>query len=201
MTEGDTIFRWIAALVLVSCLAISTFHRLRARRSGQAIPRRAEGAFALAARTIVGVPLFLGPLLYIANPAWMSWASIALPVGLRWAGAVLGVVLIPAMVWVFRSLGRNVSETVLTKTDHALVTHGPYRWVRHPLYTAAIMLFLALGLMASNGFILLLSVIAAALIRLIVVPREERELEKKFGDAYRSYARGTGAMLPRFTSG
>ena len=130
MTEGDTIFRWIAALVLVSCLAISTFHRLRARRSGQAIPRRAEGAFALAARTIVGVPLFWD-LLYIANPAWMSWASIALPVGLRWAGAVLGVVLIPAMVWVFRSLGRNVSETVLTKTDHTLVTHGPYRWVRH----------------------------------------------------------------------
>lgn len=153
----------------------------------------------MAARIIVGVPLFLGPLLYIANPAWMAWAAIELPVSLRWAGAILGLVLIPGMFWVFRSLGRNVSETILTKTDHALVTHGPYRWVRHPLYTAAITLFLALGLMASNGFILLLAVIAAALIRLMVVPREERELEKKFGDAYRIYARGTGAMLPRLT--
>ena len=61
-------------------------------------PAARGGRLRLAARTIVGVPLFWD-LLYIANPAWMSWASIALPVGLRWAGAVLGVVLIPAMVW------------------------------------------------------------------------------------------------------
>jgi protein-S-isoprenylcysteine O-methyltransferase Ste14 len=45
------------------------------------------------------------------------------------------VLTLPAALWVFSALGRNVSETVLTKGDHELVTAGPYRWIRHPLYT------------------------------------------------------------------
>jgi hypothetical protein len=44
---------------------------------------------------------------------------------------------VPAAWWVFSSIGRNVTETVLTKADHTLVTTGPYRWLRHPLYATA----------------------------------------------------------------
>ena len=116
---------------------------------------------------------------------------------LRWAGVVLGLAMVPAAYWVFSTLGRNVSETVLTREHHELVTTGPYQVIRHPLYATGVGLFLAVGLMAASWFILLFALIALVAIRVVVVPLEERELEAKFGDAYRSYRQGTGALLPR----
>ena len=117
----------------------------------------------------------------------MVWASFASPVWSRWVGVSLGLLTVPAAYWVFSALGRNVSETVLTKEHHELVTHGVYRWIRHPLYTTGIALFLAIGLMAANWFILLFGLIALVSIRLVVVPVEEQALLKKFGDEYRDY--------------
>jgi protein-S-isoprenylcysteine O-methyltransferase len=105
------------------------------------------------------------------------------------------------VAWTLRSLGRNISETVLTKEHHELVTSGPYRWVRHPLYTSGVALFLALGLMADSGFILVVTLVAAVLIRTVVVPLEERELVRKFGPAYLDYVGRTGRLLPRVVRG
>ena len=45
----------------------------------------------------------------------MTWATLDLPLAARWLGAALGVLAVAAAHWVLRSLGRNVSETVLTK--------------------------------------------------------------------------------------
>jgi len=89
-----------------------------------------------------------------------------------------------------------VSETVLTKERHELVTSGPYRWVRHPLYGTGIALFLSVGLMAANAFLLLWTVVALVSIRLIVVPREEAALVEAFGQEYQSYQSRTGSLLP-----
>jgi protein-S-isoprenylcysteine O-methyltransferase Ste14 len=86
---------------------------------------------------------------------------------------------------------------VLTKSDHELVTSGPYRWIRHPLYSSGIALFLAVGLIAANWFILLFVVIALIAIRAAVIPREERALLARFGAGYEQYIRRTGAMWPR----
>jgi len=77
------------------------------------------------------------------------------------------------------------------------VTSGPYRWVRHPLYAVGICLFLSVGLMAANGFILGWTVLALISVRVVVVPREESALIAKFGDAYRDYRAGTGALFPK----
>jgi protein-S-isoprenylcysteine O-methyltransferase Ste14 len=90
-----------------------------------------------------------------------------------------------------------VSETVLTKADHELVTSGPYQWIRHPLYTTGIGLFIALGLIAANWFILLCAAIALVSIRAVVIPREERALCDRFGASYEQYVVRTGAMVPR----
>jgi protein-S-isoprenylcysteine O-methyltransferase Ste14 len=85
---------------------------------------------------------------------------------------------------------------VLTKPEQPLVTTGPYRWVRHPLYTVGLALFLSIGLMAANWLILLLTMVASIAIRLVVIPREEAQLIARFGDDYRHYRSGTGSMLP-----
>jgi len=189
--------RWFALAAFVGCLGISAFYRWRARQQGETIARRRENPLLIAGRAVIGLPLFVAILLYLLNPRWMAWAEFALPSWGRWVGAVLGLVAVPAALWVFTSIGRNVSETVLTKRDHALVTTGPYRWIRHPLYTTGAVLLLAIGLMAANWFILLFALLAIVSLRLAVIPLEERELVNKFGDEYRRYMATTGGLLPR----
>ena len=151
-------------------------------------------------RAVVALPLFGAILAYLLNPRWMVWAELSLPNWTRWLGVGLGLLTVPAARWVFVSLGRNVSETVLTKSQHELVTTGPYRWIRHPLYTTGITLVLAIGLMAASWFILLFALITLAAIQLVVIPLEERELLVKFGDEYGEYMRGTGRLWPRTSS-
>jgi len=194
-------FRWFALASLVGCFGVSVYYRRRARVAGGAIPRGRERPLLILGRVAVALPLFLGVLTYVANPRWMAWSALALPAWVRWTGVVLGLAMVPAAYWAFRTLGRNVSETVLTREHHELVTTGPYRVIRHPLYAMGIGLFLAVGLMAASWFILLFALIVVASIRLVVVPLEERELEAKFGDAYRRYRERTGALVPRLTSG
>lgn len=189
-------FRWIALGAVVAVFSISAFYRHRARRSGEVIERRREGARMMRLRALVALPLWGAVLVYLVQPRWMDWSAFAAPGWLRWLGVALGVAAGPAAWWVLRNLGRNVSETVLTKSDHALVTSGPYRWVRHPLYTTGEMLLAGVGLMAGNWFILLLTAVAIVSIRFVVVPAEEAALVARFGDAYRGYMTRTGRLLP-----
>jgi protein-S-isoprenylcysteine O-methyltransferase Ste14 len=190
-------FRWLAVAILLGAVGTSGYYRRRARQGSETIARRREGGFFLALRALVALLLFLPVVAYVAIPAWMTWAAFELPAWLRWLGAVVGVLTIPAVSWVLRSLGHNVSETVLTKREHQLVTAGPYQWVRHPLYTTGITLFVALGLVQASWFVLFMAAVAALLVRLLVIPAEERALVAKFGDRYRAYMGRTGRLLPR----
>jgi len=190
-------FRWLALAVFVLTVGISARLRARARAQTGTIPRSRESGGLIAGRLAVALPLFGSVLVYVLNPRWMDWASLGLHPGLRWVGAALGVAVVPGVYWVLSNLGSNVSETVLTKDDHQLVTSGPYRWVRHPLYSVGICLFLSVGLMAANAFILAWTALALIAVHLVVVPREESALIAKFGDAYREYRATTGALLPK----
>ena len=193
-------FRWLILAVLLSALTVSGYHRARARLGGETVARRREGSLFLALRGLMALALFGGILAHAVRPDWMTWASFDVPQTLRWVGLVLGVLTVPAVHWVLSALGRNVTETVLTKQHHELVTGGPYRWVRHPLYTTGLTLLFALGLMAGSWFVLLGTVIAFALLRLLVIPREEQALLAKFGERYQAYMLRTGRLVPRVRS-
>lgn len=193
--------RWLILAVLLSAVTVSGYHRARARLLGGTVARRSEGPLFLALRGLMALALFGGILAHVVAPGWMAWAAFDVPQPLRWLGLGLGVLMVPAVHWVLRALGPNVTETVLTKEQHQLVTTGPYRWVRHPLYTTGLVLLLALGLMAGSWFVLLATVVAFVLVRLLVIPREERALLDRFGDRYRAYMAATGRLVPAMRSG
>ena len=65
----------------------------------------------------------------------MAWASVPIPLWLRWCGFILIGCWGLLFVWTFQTLGKNLTDTVVTRKDHTLVTTGPYRYVRHPFYT------------------------------------------------------------------
>ena len=107
-----------------------------------------------------------------------------------------GLVVVPLLLtWTFHSLGRNLTDTVVTRREHTLVTHGPYRWVRHPFYVVVALWGLSFSLLTANWLLALLGV--AALTMLVIRTRiEEAKLAERFGDEYRAYARRTGRFFP-----
>ena len=189
-------FRWIVLLVFIANIGISGYFRYRARQSGETIGRAEEGALLIVMRLVFTLPLLLSILAFVINPSWMAWSSVAVPEWVRWLGAMLGLGIVPFTYWVFRTIGRNISETVLTKETHQLVTDGPYRWIRHPLYTVGSLLLTAISLLTANWFIGAMTLLAIVMIIVVVIPREEANLIETFGDAYRAYKKHTGMLLP-----
>ena len=180
-------FRWFVLAVLLGCLSISTDYRRQARLEAGTIPRHRESSLLMAGGAVVGLLLFLSVVTSVMNPRWIAWASFAPPIWFRWLGVFVGLVTVPATYWVFISLGRNVSQTILTKDQRQLVTAGPYRWIRHPLSTTDIALFLGIGVMAASWFTLLFALTAVAAVHLVVIPAEERKLLAKFSDRCRAH--------------
>jgi len=148
-------------------------------------------------RVLFTAPVFLSFLAYIINPDWLAWSALPLANEVRLGALVVALACIPAIGWVFTSIGGNISETVLTKANHQLVMHGPYHWIRHPLYTFGLLTFCAVSLVAANWFMLFATLIGALAIITLVIPREEARLIDKFGLAYMDYRKHTGALIPR----
>jgi protein-S-isoprenylcysteine O-methyltransferase Ste14 len=86
---------------------------------------------------------------------------------------------------------------VVTRKDAVLVTHGPYRWVRHPFYDCAALLMASVTMLAANWLIGIGSLLVLTLLA-IRTPKEEQMLIQRFGDDYRRYIETTGKFIPRF---
>ncbi|MEN1729018.1 MAG: isoprenylcysteine carboxylmethyltransferase family protein, partial [Pseudomonadota bacterium] len=94
-----------------------------------------------------------------------------------------------------RTLG-TFFDRLTIKTDHRLVTEGIYGWIRHPIYTGYILLFLGFCLTLESTVGLILSVVTCALWFGNRIPTEERMLEEQFGEDYRSYCNRSRRLFP-----
>jgi protein-S-isoprenylcysteine O-methyltransferase Ste14 len=196
----DETFRVVLIVGSLVLFPIGAYYRVKSQATGEKLDRRQEGLFILVTLRPVGVAGILGLVAYMVNPSWMAWSSVALPEWLRWIGVGIGVVAGGLLVWTFRSLGKNLTDTVVTRREHTLVTTGPYRWVRHPFYDSAALCVLANSLVAANWFLFLTGGCALALL-VVRTRKEEEKLLARFGDAYRAYRERTGHFLPRIGAG
>jgi protein-S-isoprenylcysteine O-methyltransferase Ste14 len=195
---NDTLFRMMAVLIFVAGAAISISFRTSAERaSSEKISLKEEGLLTTIALRVAGLAVWIGVFAYIINPTWMNWSRVELPLAVRWLGVVMGVLSDLLAYWTFSNLGKNVTPTVVTRANHTLVTSGPYRWVRHPLYVMGLIAYLGFAFLAQNWFIALMSVIVFVIIAMRA-SKEEARLVETFGDAYREYMRRTGKFIPKF---
>jgi protein-S-isoprenylcysteine O-methyltransferase Ste14 len=150
----DLVFRSVAAALIGAATFISGYYRHRAKQASEEeiSSFREEGLPTAIALRSSGLALMLSVMAYVFNPRWMRWSSLELPPRLRWSGAALGSATLPIVYWIFRTIDKNITPSVITRRDHELVTTGPYRWVRHPLYTAGTTFFVSLSLLAANWF-------------------------------------------------
>jgi protein-S-isoprenylcysteine O-methyltransferase Ste14 len=198
-TMNENIFRILVALILFAAVGVSSYFRRKADRdTGETVSRKADGNLFMNIIRLFGLVLWLSPLVYLINPGWMAWSKLGLPEWVRWLGVILGVLCCLGIYWLFSSIGSGITPTSATRKVHQLSTSGPYRWVRHPLYTAGSSLFVAFGMMADNWFLALLGILAF-LAMAARTPKEEANLTEKFGDEYREYMKRTGRFLPRFS--
>lgn len=194
---SETIFRIVAAVILLTGMGISFYFRIKAdKATGEKISRSVDGSVMMNVIRIGGLILWLSPFVYLINPAWMAWSKVGLPEGVRWLGVGIGVVGVFGIYWLFSSIGSGITPTSATRKEHTLVTTGIYRYIRHPLYTFGASMFVSFGMMADNWFIALLGILTFIAMA-IRTPKEEANLVEKFGDEYRAYMQRTGRFLPK----
>jgi protein-S-isoprenylcysteine O-methyltransferase Ste14 len=142
------------------------------------------------------------------------WLAVILLISPRFAGTILAAHFLPASVLLFwlgtaitlaglifavvarRYLGGNWSGTVTLKQGHTLTRTGPYRFVRHPIYTGILLAIFGSGVIALGEWrgVLALALVTAAFLRKIRI--EERFMQEQFGDAYTRYRQEVAALIP-----
>ena len=191
----ETIFRLVTFILLAVALSISLYFRRKADREGGQM-KTSEGQRLVVVLRLLGLLTILPLFGYLINPDWVAWARFPVPEWIRWLAAVVAVALIPVVYWIFSTIGNNISPTQVTRQNHQLITHGPYRWVRHPLYTTGFILAMALVLITGLWWCAVWMILPLVIL-LLRTPIEEARLVETFGEEYREYMKRTGRFFPK----
>jgi protein-S-isoprenylcysteine O-methyltransferase Ste14 len=135
------------------------------------------------------------PVLIVATlaAAWaleravpLSWPGLDDSLA-RIAGIGIGIAGLALMVWAAVTLGRARTTVLPHRGVSVLVTTGPFRFRRNPIYLGEVMMFLGLAELTKSVWLVILAPVFALLITWLAILPEERHLEARFGDAYRAY--------------
>jgi protein-S-isoprenylcysteine O-methyltransferase Ste14 len=191
-------FRLVTLGLLLCVGAIGGYFRHRAEREGGKLESTQGQGLVIYLRLLALVAL-IPLLLYVINPAWVAWARMLLPDWVRWAAADVALVMLPLIYWLYAAIGNNISPTQATREGHQLVTSGPYRYIRHPLYTFAGIYFMAIAFVSALWWVAVWLLVALAIL-VWRTGQEEANLIARFGDQYRDYMAHTGRFFPRLSS-
>lgn len=129
---------------------------------------------------------------------WATGSSLADPAPFSLTRAAGGAIIALALandVWCARLLARRHTTIMPHRAASFLVTDGPFRYSRNPLYVSHVALIFGLGLMLGSPFTLLLTPLLALGLTKLAIEPEERHLLRKFGNDYRSYMARTRRWL------
>jgi protein-S-isoprenylcysteine O-methyltransferase Ste14 len=113
---------------------------------------------------------------------WMPDAFVSMPLGIVFLAAAVGL-----MAWGFATMIRARTAIIPDKPASRLVTTGPFRFSRNPLYVSMIFGYLSAAVWIGSTPSLLLLPVAIFVLHRYVIRREEAYLTRRFGDDYRAY--------------
>lgn len=191
------IFRVIVAALLTGFMLHRGFYTCKIQHAPGTIVEQPERGRATQIASLLTLLALLSTAIYVIVPDWLSWARLPLPAWVQWLGVGLAFGGFALLQWAQQSLGKNWSDDPKLVAGQALITNGPYRWVRHPIYTAFLLIFGALLLISANWVVGGLWAGAMGLEVASRIGTEEAMLAAQFGEPYRAYVRETGRLLPR----
>jgi len=177
---------WLLLIVVWLLLARSV--KVTVRRQA-ALPRLVNLALLYAAAALLASPF--APVHWLTarvlpGSQWKIWCGL---------GAALTLFGVLFTIWARVYLGRNWSSVAAVKADHELVTGGPYRWVRHPIYSGLTLGFVgtAVAIGQWRGVLAVAFSLIAVAQRIVI---EERFMREQFGNVYDTYAQRVRALVP-----
>ena len=190
------VFRVSLIVISVLFVTVGGYYRVQSQRSGERLDRTKEGWPLLIGIRLTGLLIVGSTVSWLWNPAWLGWSSVPVPEWARWVGLGGFGCSVAWLLWMFHTLGRNLTDTVITRRNATFVDFGPYRYVRNPMYTGVLVLGLSLGLAVGTW----LTPLGASVIFTLLAIRtriEEKHLIERFGDQYRVYMGRVGRFLPK----
>jgi protein-S-isoprenylcysteine O-methyltransferase Ste14 len=185
-------------LLWLSLLAIFVVKALRTKRTVQS--QSVRSGLVQTGFVAVGLYLVFADGVMLAGPdtglyRWLDRQIVPVDVQSVLAGFFVVLCGIAFTVWARLALGTNWSGVITLKQDHTLVRRGPYRIVRHPIYTG--LLLALLGSALERGQVRnLLGVLVCGFGLWLKSRIEEQFMVQRFGDAYLRYRREVKALVP-----
>jgi protein-S-isoprenylcysteine O-methyltransferase Ste14 len=195
---------WFRIAFVLIFSSLSVIRIICKRRAGMAHERlfpKQEGPLENGIRVVLGVPLFGMLCFYLVLPDSLPQAYVRVPLFARFAGITGGICSLIIIGLSHKALGRNYSSTVVLKKNHRLVTGGVYQFVRHPMYSGYLLLFISAFILSENWVIgatgggIIISLMTFRL------RQEEKLLHERFGLEYINYVRRTDRFLPLVKGG
>ena len=200
MLVAEERFRFIVAALLIAFVAHRGFYTRKARQRAEAVQRHLAPGRGSRVAGQLAVPALVGSLLYVVTPSWMAWSALALPLWTRWLGVAVALSGFALLQWSQRTLATNWSDAPALLAGQELIVRGPYRWIRHPIYAAFLLILGSLLLVSANWFVGGLWIAMTALDVVDRMNAEEAMLIGQFGEDYSAYAATTGRLFVRLSS-
>jgi protein-S-isoprenylcysteine O-methyltransferase Ste14 len=191
------VFRILVAVVLAAFVIHRGYYSRRLPPAERETVDRMDRSPATIAAAILSLAALVSSILYVLFPSLLTWASAPFPAWLRWIGlgvCLAGFVLLEASQ---RALGRNWSDQPRVTSTQQLVTTGPYRTIRNPIYTSFLLILGALLLISANWSVGISWIASVALDAAVRIRYEERAMTDRFGEEYIEYRKRTGRLFPK----
>jgi protein-S-isoprenylcysteine O-methyltransferase Ste14 len=196
--ETENILRIIVPTLIIA-FAMHRGYYVRKHGQEQNTLKKREEGLASKIASLLGLIGFIAVIVYVINPAWLAWASLSFPLWLRWTGVGIALFGFALLQWSQYTLGKNWSDTPRMIQEQSLVTHGPYQFIRHPIYTA-FLLILGSSLLISANWLIGFAWIGMTILEVVSrISFEENLMLEYFGEEYREYMGRTGRLLPKLT--
>jgi protein-S-isoprenylcysteine O-methyltransferase Ste14 len=158
--------------------------------------QRRESISSRLSYTLVTFAAFFVMFSDVTAQGWMHTRILPRDLWIQILGLIITVAGLGFAVWARVYLGGNWSGSVTVKVNHELVRTGPYRFVRHPIYSGIILALLGTTIVRGQvrGFVAILFLLIGFSIKWRI---EERFMTNTFGDEYDDYKRDTGAIVPK----
>lgn len=114
---------------------------------------------------------------------------------------LLSIIIILAGTYLFysthKTLGKYFSPILSLKKDHRLIQSGPYKYIRHPMYTSLYIIIIGFWILSSNLLVGFIPIIMFTILYLTRINNEEKMMIKQFKTQYKKYIKKTGRLLPK----